>query len=199
MANISIPHIFVASSNSRAQEVNDNYKAVIDGLSDGTKTITVNSTKCQNIYANTVTAEGLLTVSGTFQVAGSAHVKTFIVAENKFQPNIYSLGTPQSLTIGHVGGANTIAPSKNFAVITNNTTTATISTFTVNGNYLAVDANAGSPWVTIMAYPTAEAEIYYDHGAGTYTTLTTYQCLTFYCPAGVTSLYPMNKMYNRAL
>lgn len=141
MAFPSVTNTFVNGTDADADEVNKNFADIIDGVSDGTKDISV----AVATVASTLNVAGTATLSSALNVAGSVAVNT-----NKFTVAAASGNTVVAGTLG-VSGNSTLSGN----LVVNGTTTLNGDTtiaddvnftgnFAVNTNKFTVASSTGN-------------------------------------------------------
>jgi hypothetical protein len=141
MAFPSVTNLFVNGTDADADEVNKNFADIIDGVSDGTKDISV----AVATVASTLNVAGTTTLSSALNVAGSVAVNT-----NKFTVAAASGNTVVAGTLGVTGNSTLTG---NLAVNGTTTLNGDVSitddanftgNFAVNTNKFTVAASTGN-------------------------------------------------------
>jgi hypothetical protein len=139
MANISVTYTFVNGATSDAPSVNQNFTDIINGTSDGTKAITVDSVTATSVSASSARFSSITgpTLTG---VSFDASTNTLTNVANASISNTAAIAVSKIATgtAGYLLGANPGATSNEFKQVTAGssgsdfTVTMTTGAFTIN-------------------------------------------------------------------
>ena len=144
MTYATVPNTFTSATTLFAASINSNFTALVNALSDGTKSLNV-----YNIDCSTMIVSGAIAVTNTaiaetnFNVAGTT---TTTDLTGKTTTSIIGLSTPEALTVS----SGAITPTQSNVKVTGTSLTSIVPTNFISGSLLVLSA-AGTLVVTSNA------------------------------------------------